>query len=72
MRHIIAEGAVSLNDAVVADADELVKHSTAAKETVVANLNMPRKEHGIGDDIFVSDVNIVSEMAADHEEVSSA
>lgn len=72
VRDVFAEGAVALDDAGVADAEELVKHGTSADEAGVADVDLTCKEGRIGDDVAGAELDVVTEMTADHKKVVRA
>ena len=66
---IFADCAVALSDTQFANFNELMESGTSAKEGVVGNADMPCQQAVIGDDILVTDSDIMPHMATGHEAV---
>ena len=69
MRDVLAETAVALNDAVIANAKELVEDGAAANEGVVAHVHMTGQQDGVGHHVAVSQLHIMREVRIGHDEV---
>ncbi len=67
---ILADGRVSLNDGVVTNMNELVKHGPAAKKCFIAHLNVSSEQHVIRDYVVIAHGNIVREVNASHKKIS--
>ncbi len=66
---VLAERAIALDDTRVTNAQELVKHSTAADEGAITDTDMTGEESGIGDNVVGADLDIMPEVATDHEKI---
>ena len=70
VRDVLAEAAIPLNNTKIADAEELVKHSSAADEGVVADVDVTRQQRCVGEDVLVPEDHIVGQVAACHQEIA--
>ena len=59
---VFAEGAVALDDAGVADAQELVEDGAAANESAIADVDVAGEEGGVGDDVVGANDDVVAEV----------
>lgn len=66
---VFAEGTVTLNDAVVTDAQELMKYRASTNECIVPDMDVSGDEHRIGDDAMIAHHDIMAEVGPHHEEV---
>lgn len=70
VRDVFAKASVPLDDTGITDAQELMKHSATPDEGVVTEMNMTGQHAGIGQDVAIPELHIVSKVNSYHEEVS--
>jgi hypothetical protein len=69
MWDVFSKAAIALDDAGVTDADELMKHGAATNEGIATEMDVASQHAAVGENVFVTHLNIMGEMDADHEEV---
>ena len=69
MWDVFSKAAIALDDAGVTDADELMKHGAATNEGIATEMDVASQHAAVGENVFVTHLNILGEMDADHEEV---
>ena len=50
----------------IPDPQKLVKHCPAADESAVADVDVPRQQHRVSDDVLVPQHHVMGQVAADH------
>ena len=72
MRDVLAERAIALNNAEIANAEELMEHRTTTEKGVVPNRDMTSDKHPIRQNAVVSHLHIMPEVRSHHDEVTIA
>lgn len=63
---------ISLDDGIVANADELVKARAPAEEGFVADVDVSSEQYVVCENVTITDDDIMSEMRTGHKEVTRA
>mgnify|MGYP007072821219 CR=1 FL=1 len=71
-RHILADRGMSLSHAPIAEADKLMDSRPAPEKRPCPQMDMPSEHGAVGENIRAADLHIVSEVAADHQQIALA